>query len=176
MLTDYYQILGIEQDASDMEIKQAYRRKVKDTHPDVLKTAKAFDDFLLVNEAYEILIHHNTRDIYNEDYKTNHDPMIYESYFNWINIARDRALKHSQMTLEEFLKTEFYKQTHPTPYVLNLVGLIMGIALLVGGIGLLFILEEQKVLSAVLFFTLMPTGIFLLMQSNSGLKALKKYH
>ena len=59
---------------------------------------------------------------------------------------------------------------------MNLMGLVLGIALLVGGIGLLFVLEQQKVLSVVLFFTLMPTGIFLLMQANAGMKALKKYH
>ena len=176
MLPDYYNTLGIPQDASDMEIKKAYRKCVRATHPDLIKSNKSFDEFMLVNEAYEILIHHNTRDIYNQDYKTSHDPMVYEAYYHWINVARDRALKHSKMMWKEFAGTDFYKHTQTTPYIIHLVGLMLGIILLMSGIGFTFILKDNQALGVVLFFVLVPIGVFLLLQSFAGMRALKRYH
>ena len=52
---DYYQILGIEPNAGDAEIKTAYRRLARKFHPDVSKEADAENRFKEVNEAYEAL-------------------------------------------------------------------------------------------------------------------------
>ena len=52
---DYYQILGVEPDAGEAEIKTAYRRLARKYHPDVSKEAGAEDKFKAVNEAYEAL-------------------------------------------------------------------------------------------------------------------------
>ena len=53
-MKNYYEILGIDFNASANEIKKAYRRMVKLTHPDITKQK---DDTLikLVNEAYTVL-------------------------------------------------------------------------------------------------------------------------
>lgn len=52
---DYYEILGVEPNAGDAEIKTAYRRLARKYHPDVSKESGAEETFKAVNEAYEAL-------------------------------------------------------------------------------------------------------------------------
>ena len=52
---DYYETLGIKRDASDAEIKSAYRKLARKYHPDVNKTKEAEEKFKDINEAYEVL-------------------------------------------------------------------------------------------------------------------------
>ncbi len=52
---DYYETLGIKRDATDAEIKSAYRKLARKYHPDVNKTKEAEEKFKDINEAYEVL-------------------------------------------------------------------------------------------------------------------------
>jgi curved DNA-binding protein len=52
---DYYDTLGVKADASDAEIKSAYRKLARKYHPDVSKEGGAEEKFKAVNEAYEAL-------------------------------------------------------------------------------------------------------------------------
>ena len=53
---DYYEILGIDKNASDNDIKHAYRNLAKKYHPDMNPgDAEAEKHFKEVNEAYEVL-------------------------------------------------------------------------------------------------------------------------
>ncbi len=53
---DYYQILGVNKDASEKDIKQAYRRLARKYHPDVNPNNKAAQEkFKDINEAYDVL-------------------------------------------------------------------------------------------------------------------------
>jgi curved DNA-binding protein len=55
-MKDYYQVLGVSRNASDEEIKQAYRRLARKYHPDVNPgDPKAEARFKEINEAYQVL-------------------------------------------------------------------------------------------------------------------------
>lgn len=61
MAKDLYEILGVSKDASDSEIKKAFRRRARELHPDVNKAADAEDQFKELNEAYDVLSDSNKR-------------------------------------------------------------------------------------------------------------------
>jgi curved DNA-binding protein len=52
---DYYDTLGISREASEQDVKRAYRRLARKYHPDVSKEAEAEARFKEVGEAYEVL-------------------------------------------------------------------------------------------------------------------------
>ncbi len=52
---DYYDVLGVKPDASEAEIKTAYRKLARKYHPDKNKEAGAEDRFKAANEANEAL-------------------------------------------------------------------------------------------------------------------------
>ena len=56
MVNDPYQILGVSRDASEDEIRQAYRRLAKKYHPDLNPgDAQAAQKMNEINEAYDLL-------------------------------------------------------------------------------------------------------------------------
>lgn len=175
MLPDYYKILDIGNDASDMEIKKAYRRKARETHPAVNKSHDAIDQFILVNEAYEILIHHNTRELYEEDFQSWHNPEEYPLYKYWIDAARSRAREHAKLTWEEFTSTKFYKNTRTWSYVVFLSGIILGILVAVSPY-LIMVMLENKIFGVAAIFIALPAGGFMIVQALAGFQSLKKFH
>jgi curved DNA-binding protein len=52
---DYYEALGVPRDASNEEIRGAYRKLARQYHPDVNKDPGAEDRFKEISEAYEVL-------------------------------------------------------------------------------------------------------------------------
>ena len=58
---DYYEVLGVAKDASDAEIKKAYRKAAMKYHPDKFSNAsdkekkEAEEKFKEVNEAYQVI-------------------------------------------------------------------------------------------------------------------------
>jgi molecular chaperone DnaJ len=64
---DYYEILDISRDASEEQIKKAYRKKALQYHPDRNPGDKAAEDkFKEATEAYEVLKNPQTRQIYDQ--------------------------------------------------------------------------------------------------------------
>jgi len=52
---DYYATLGVNKNATDDELKSAYRQMAKKYHPDLNKTPEAAEKFKEINEAYSVL-------------------------------------------------------------------------------------------------------------------------
>jgi len=64
----YYKILGLDKDATDKDIKKAYRKLSVKTHPDA---GGPEDKFKEISEAYEILSDHKKKQIYDNCFDDN---------------------------------------------------------------------------------------------------------
>ncbi|MBA4143739.1 MAG: DnaJ domain-containing protein [Nitrosospira sp.] len=73
---DYYKIMGVARDASQDEIKRAYRKLARKYHPDVSKEPQAEARFKELGEAYEVLKDPEKRVAYDQlgtNWKANQD-------------------------------------------------------------------------------------------------------
>lgn len=67
MSKDYYKVMGLARDASEKEIKTAYRRLARKYHPDLNKDdANAEEKFKELGEAYEVLRDTEKRKMYDK--------------------------------------------------------------------------------------------------------------
>lgn len=64
MAKDLYEILGVNRDASESEIKKAFRSKARKLHPDVNSSEGAEEQFKELNEAYDVLSDSSKRQAY----------------------------------------------------------------------------------------------------------------
>ncbi len=123
----YYQTLGISNQASLSDIKNAYRQKAKILHPDKNKSETAHEDFLLLNESYEYLIKLKEGKVSpqkNSNYQT-----------NWADIEREkakaRAREYAQMKYNEFINSNHYKSLSSLDTVFNYVITIGGLGIFI---------------------------------------------
>jgi curved DNA-binding protein len=73
---DYYKVMGVARDATEAQIKQAYRKLARKYHPDVSKEKDAEARFKDVGEAYEVLKNPEKRAAYDQlgkDYRPGQD-------------------------------------------------------------------------------------------------------
>jgi DnaJ-domain-containing protein 1 len=113
-MINYYSILYISENATELEIKKAYRKLALEWHPDKNKDIKAKEKFIEINEAYTILINEEKRANYNyllninrnKDKKSitfNETAKEKEDIFkNWQRQAHKEAEIKSNTTFQEF--------------------------------------------------------------------------
>jgi molecular chaperone DnaJ len=65
---DYYEVLGITRNATEEQIKQAYRKLAKQFHPDMNpdNRKEAEEKFKELSEAYEVLLDKDKRQLYDQ--------------------------------------------------------------------------------------------------------------
>ena len=63
---DYYEVLGVSKNATDAELKSAFRKLAKQYHPDINKEAGAEEKFKEIQEAYAVLSDPSKRKQYDQ--------------------------------------------------------------------------------------------------------------
>ena len=63
---DYFEVMEVEQSASQDDIKRAYRRLASKYHPDRNKSVDAVERFQKIKEAYDVISDPQQRKLYIE--------------------------------------------------------------------------------------------------------------
>ncbi len=93
---DYYEVLSLEKNANENDIKLAYRRLARKLHPDLNKTdPKAKEKFIELQEAYEVLS--------DSDKRGNYD----RYGFNGVNIDMSGFSRGGIPGIDELLRSIF---------------------------------------------------------------------
>ena len=77
--TNYYDILGVSQNATSSEIRKAFQQKARKLHPDINKAPDAEERFKEVSEAYAVLSDEQKRRRY--DASLNGNPFMSQSSY-----------------------------------------------------------------------------------------------
>ncbi|MCD6067159.1 MAG: DnaJ-class molecular chaperone with C-terminal Zn finger domain [Bacteroidetes bacterium] len=110
-MSDHYSILGLTKNATNAEIKTAYRRLVKVYHPDKNpNNPGAVEKFRLIQEAYDTLSDSSKRTKY--DHKVNYSSYAYSyggSTTQEQNQTKTRTKKYT-FTDEDLKRRQYYKE------------------------------------------------------------------
>jgi curved DNA-binding protein CbpA len=132
MLNAYYNILGISNDASLSQIKQAFRTRAKELHPDVNKSPNAHEQFILLLEAYEYLINQKTGKVYT---KNTTEDKTYTSHQRWQDSeaarARHRAEYFSKVKYEQFINSNYFKTVTSLNTIFEHLGFFIAAGILI---------------------------------------------
>lgn len=103
-MKDYYKILGVSPNASNEDIRKAYKDLVKKYHPDVSRLPKKTSEkkFMDICEAYEVLIDERKRVEYDSLRENKDASEFFEQGFGWENFTRYEDL-------EEILGGDIYQ-------------------------------------------------------------------
>lgn len=106
-MADYYSILGLTKNATDIEIKTAFRKLAKVYHPDKNPDPNARHLFELILKAYDTLINPHSRRRYDSIGVTT---STQSKQPNKTSNPRNRGQKEWNTTDEDLKRREFYKQ------------------------------------------------------------------
>lgn len=108
-MNGYYDILELSTNATEQEIRKAYRRLAKRYHPDVNKTKNAHEKFIEISEAYEFLINHGQHyktsfTIATTEEQNTNDYRSREEFERFRQTSREKAENQAKMRYETFKK------------------------------------------------------------------------
>lgn len=128
MKKNYYRVLGVDTQASPVDIKQAYRRLAKKYHPDVSKEPDAEVQFKLLNEAYEVLGDMQKKVHYDRQFKTTYQSSKsnfhyrpayrgdFDPEFHDFDSQQTQKADHYQQQAHTDHQTEHHSNPHNTSY------------------------------------------------------------
>lgn len=177
MFPDYYKILDVPANASESQIKISFRTKIKELHPDNNPLPDARQDYLHAYEAYEILIHPNTRKLYNADLQNGHSPETHQSCAYFIRYAHSMAEEHASNKYAEVIKSKFYKSTRTLSYLVFMSDLIIGLLVIAAPMLLFQYLMKigGGIVGIIFLFAGILLGIVLLIQAYVGISSYRKF-
>ena len=115
-ISNYYLILDVPYDATFFEIKEAYRKKVKEVHPDKVKGNA--EQFKRVREAYEVLK--------NVEKRKRYDSLLFtEAPNKTLNQKQESAAKTSIKIIK--IKSKTRKQFSLSSVTLNASLILIGV-------------------------------------------------
>lgn len=108
-MINYYEELGVAENATIEEIKHAYRLKVAKVHPDVNPSVNAHEEFIALNQAYEYLIKVKTGQVFNSQRNKYAEAKPNYTDDDLFNDSRRRADENAKIKYEEFIHSAYYK-------------------------------------------------------------------
>lgn len=141
-MKDYYRILQVNRNASDSEIKTAYRKLAMKYHPDRNAHPDAHSLFLEITEAYEFLIDPDNRNQPNpssaqstsrsSESAQRTDPYYRRTFTEEEREAmRQRAYEHARQRYEEYKKTAHYRFFKRADKLINVGVVLIGLACII---------------------------------------------
>ena len=112
---DYYKVMGVPREATEKDIKLAYRRLARKYHPDISKEANAEEHFKEVGEAYEVLKDHEKRKVYDQymsDLKFNQQSRASPHQQTWGE--SDAGQQSSYDFFESLFGGAHFREPHPS--------------------------------------------------------------
>jgi curved DNA-binding protein CbpA len=177
-MADYYQLLGITKDASEAEIRAAYRRQAKIYHPDLNKSPDAHSRFIVITNAYETLIDSDRRHRYNQRFSSTPRSSM-EAYNDWLKAQKERAEHEAKMRYyehlrnrEKFRQSKYYNLAIIVTQIARFVCYSFGVAII--AVCLFLIIDFHFML---LFFLLpfICGGVFLIKWANDWYQETRRY-
>ncbi len=123
MLRNYYIDLGLEKNATENEIKKAFRKLALIYHPDKNSSPIATRKFAQINEAYQTLSNASKKQIYDAAYKAQFDifsnspPKTYKQQYKKYAQKKDVHVKKKA-------KLNYSKKSKKIAYYFNLISFI----------------------------------------------------
>ena len=116
-MENYYDLLQIDVNATNEELKKAYRKLAKKYHPDVnINNKDAQELFKKINNAYEVLSNDVTRKKYDEELKfnfSNNENFKQNYYFNNNVFDEDKY-----NTFNSFIKSTLFSLLRLISYII----------------------------------------------------------
>jgi hypothetical protein len=172
-ISEYYKVLGLQTGSTVDEIKKAYRKKVRECHPDINPSAGAKELFITVTEAYEFLITYHEK-VFSDNEARSQAMEDWRKYRQ--DRSRHRAGVYARASYTSFKNTSFYKTTRIFDGTTIISSLVVSILVLIITVaGYIYRLknpipgiENPTVVTLILFILF---GIFLFAISFIYLKA-----
>lgn len=113
-MSTYYDILCIPPNASEQEIRKAYRTQVMLYHPDKNPSPEAIARFLLITQAYEVLIDKNQRFLYDHNLGEFAAGQYYmPSYEEWMEQRKKKQQEEEEAEVQRWQEKKKKFQENP---------------------------------------------------------------
>jgi curved DNA-binding protein CbpA len=168
-MKNLYDVLGVSGDATEFEIKSAFRRLAKQTHPDINgNNPNLIEKFHEITEAYSVLVNPESRSEYNEALysKSNHDSSQYETEYDYMGFETKDA---NEQIIREYILM-IHKQVMPYKDKASRA-MMIGLAWLFGGIMVSYYSYTSAIQNGGQYYVLYGAIIFGGIQAVRGLIA-----